>query len=110
MSSGPSIKRLPTSSQQIGARHFLPYKRSPIGPWGTFGDPGQPRPTGFQFARENLQSRVIEEEDTITNHENAGFALSRSESSRRLDHEVRLVHSVELSCDHPQLEHQNLYV
>ncbi|GJU75194.1 hypothetical protein Tco_1272264 [Tanacetum coccineum] len=59
-----------------------------IGPWGTFGDPGQPRlldgairknldngewsrPTGFQFARENLQSRV-EEEDTITNVEN-GF-------------------------------------
>ncbi|GJV13295.1 hypothetical protein Tco_1354836 [Tanacetum coccineum] len=56
-----------------------------IGPWGTFGDPGQPRkyldnsewsrPTGFQFARENLQSRV-EKENTITNVENAVFDLS----------------------------------
>ncbi|GKF06595.1 hypothetical protein Tco_0037263 [Tanacetum coccineum] len=55
-----------------------------IGPWGTFGDPGQPRknldngewsgPTGFQFARENLQSRV-EEEYLITNVENAVFDL-----------------------------------
>ncbi|GJT14000.1 hypothetical protein Tco_0861042 [Tanacetum coccineum] len=33
------------------------------------------RPTGFQFARENLQSR-IEEENSITNIENAVFDLS----------------------------------
>ncbi|GKG48490.1 hypothetical protein Tco_0510375, partial [Tanacetum coccineum] len=33
------------------------------------------RPTGFQFARENLQSR-IEEENTVTNVENAVFDLS----------------------------------
>ncbi|GJQ96097.1 hypothetical protein Tco_0007236 [Tanacetum coccineum] len=32
----------------------------------------------------------------------------RSKSSRRPDHEVHLVHSIELSCDHPQSEHQNL--
>ncbi|GJR29780.1 hypothetical protein Tco_1106012 [Tanacetum coccineum] len=56
-----------------------------IGPWGTSGDPGQPRaiwknlgysewstPAGLKLARENLQSRV-KEEDSITDVENAIF-------------------------------------
>ncbi|GJT50762.1 hypothetical protein Tco_0976919 [Tanacetum coccineum] len=54
-----------------------------IGPWGTSGDLGQPRaiwknlgysewstPAGLKLARENLQSRV-KEEDSITDVENA---------------------------------------
>ncbi|GJV83876.1 hypothetical protein Tco_1523774 [Tanacetum coccineum] len=61
-----------------------------IYPWGRFGDPGQPivvrplqsnldngersGPTGFQHAREHLQSRV-KEEDLITDVENAVFDL-----------------------------------
>ncbi|GKG02946.1 hypothetical protein Tco_0310582, partial [Tanacetum coccineum] len=79
-----------------------------IGPWGTSRDPGQPRknldngewsrPSGFQFTRENIQSRV-EKENTITN-------VDRSKSFRRPDHEVHSVHSVELSCDYPQFEYQ----
>ncbi|GJX76689.1 hypothetical protein Tco_0323500, partial [Tanacetum coccineum] len=41
-----------------------------ICPWGRFGDPGQP----ILLARENLQSR-IKEEDLITDVENAVFDL-----------------------------------
>ncbi|GJV22903.1 hypothetical protein Tco_1375598 [Tanacetum coccineum] len=58
-----------------------------ISPWGTSGDPGQPRairknlgysewstPAGLKLARENHQSRV-KEEDSITDVENAVFDL-----------------------------------
>ncbi|GJX42128.1 putative ribonuclease H-like domain-containing protein [Tanacetum coccineum] len=63
-----------------------------ISPWGTSGDPGQPRaiwknlgysewstPAGLKLARENLQSRV-KEEDSITDVENAIFDLGVMDS------------------------------
>ncbi|GJY66918.1 hypothetical protein Tco_0469156 [Tanacetum coccineum] len=67
-----------------------------IGPWGRFGDPRQPFVvhlgngersglTGFQLAREHLQSRV-KEEDLITNVENAVFDLGFIELNFFGDH------------------------
>ncbi|GKE31032.1 hypothetical protein Tco_1450354, partial [Tanacetum coccineum] len=63
-----------------------------IGPWGTSGDPGQPRaiwknlgysewstPAGLKLARENLQSRV-KEEDSIIDVENVIFDLQVMDS------------------------------
>ncbi|GJZ45271.1 hypothetical protein Tco_0592867 [Tanacetum coccineum] len=64
-----------------------------IGPWGTSGDPGLPivvrplqssysewsTPAGLKLARENLQSRV-KEEDSITDVENAVFDLGVMDS------------------------------
>ncbi|GJX25013.1 hypothetical protein Tco_0231309 [Tanacetum coccineum] len=65
-----------------------------IGPWGTSGDLGLPivcaiwknlgysewsTPTGLKLARENLQSRV-KEEDSITDVENAVFDLGVMDS------------------------------
>ncbi|GJZ25869.1 hypothetical protein Tco_0570122 [Tanacetum coccineum] len=42
--------------------------------WKDMGNGERSRPTGFQFAREHLQSRV-KEEDLITDVENAVFDL-----------------------------------
>ncbi|GKA97015.1 hypothetical protein Tco_0824909, partial [Tanacetum coccineum] len=53
--------------ERLEIRDNLGWKNLDNGEWST--------PTGFQFARENLQSRV-EEENTITNVENAVFDLS----------------------------------
>ncbi|GJW45142.1 hypothetical protein Tco_0073941 [Tanacetum coccineum] len=81
-----------------------------IGHLGMFGDPELPfewsRPTGLKLARENLQSRV-KEEDSITDVENAvlafgvvEFSLSFSlliKSSHMLFTELIKFHSVELA-------------
>ncbi|GJU29523.1 hypothetical protein Tco_1173112 [Tanacetum coccineum] len=73
---------------------------------------GGSSPSDLKLSRENFYSR-IKEEDSITNVENAVLDLGvmdplcRSKSSHRPDHEVHLIHSLELFSDHPRSQGHN---